>query len=284
MIEFEPITGRYATLEIQGRRSRVYIEESGHGIPVLCLHTAGADSRQYRHFQTDLDVLDRFRVIAFDLPWHGKSLPPEQWWTREYLLTHDLYVETVIQVIRALRLEQPIVVGCSMAGSLVLELARLHGDELGGVVGFSCAAKVNGRFQDWPLMPDVNSNQSVPSWTAALMAPQSPQPARKEVWWIYSQGGAGVYRGDTYFYSHGLDLRGREEEIDTDCCPVYLYTGEYDFACLAEDTEATLAKIPGAKGGRMGDIGHFPISENYPLCKTWLWPALWALADLRPDR
>jgi pimeloyl-ACP methyl ester carboxylesterase len=284
MIEFEPITGRYATLEIQGRLNRVYIEESGHGIPVLCLHTAGADSRQYRHFQTDPEVLDRFRVIAFDLPWHGKSLPPEQWWTREYLLTHDLYVETVMQVIRALRLEQPIVVGCSMAGSLVLELARLHGDELGGVVGFSGAAKVNGRFHDWPLMPDINSNQSVPSWTAALMAPQSPQPARKEVWWIYSQAGPGIYRGDTYFYSHGLDLRGREKEIDTDRCPVYLYTGEYDFACSAEDTEATLAKIPGAKGGRMADIGHFPISENYSLCKTRLWPALRALADLRPDR
>ena len=28
----------------------------------------------------------------------------------------------------------------------------------------------------------------------------------------------------------------------------------------------------------MRGIGHFPISENYPLCKTYLWPALLELA------
>jgi pimeloyl-ACP methyl ester carboxylesterase len=133
---------------------------------------------------------------------------------------------------------------------------------------------VEGRFQDWSLMPDVNSNQVVPTWTEALMAPQSPLASRKEVWWIYSQGGPGIYRGDTYFYSNSFDLRGREAEIDTTRCPVHLLTGEYDFACSAAESEATVAKIPGAKGGRMPEIGHFPISENYPLCKQYLMPAL----------
>ena len=27
----------------------------------------------------DEAVTSRFRVIAFDLPWHGKSYPPEGW-------------------------------------------------------------------------------------------------------------------------------------------------------------------------------------------------------------
>lgn len=283
MIAYEPIVGRYLSVDILGRPHRVYVEESGSGRPVLCLHTAGADARQYRHFQADPEVLEQFKVVAFDLPWHGKSLPPEVWWEEEYLLTRELYVATVMAVIHALELRQPIVVGCSMAGSLVLELARLHGDELSGVVGFSGSAKVEGRFQDWPLMPDINSNQVVPSWTEALMAPQSPLSARKEIWWIYSQGGPGIYRGDTYFYSNDFDLRGREAEIDTQRCPVYLLTGEYDFACSAEESEATIAKIPGAKGGRMPGIGHFPISENYSLCKQYLMPALQNIA-MRPGR
>jgi pimeloyl-ACP methyl ester carboxylesterase len=284
MTVYEPIVGRYTTIEVEGEPQRVYVEESGDGTPVLCLHTAGADARQYRHLQTDPEVLDRFRVVAFDLPWHGKSLPPDAWWEREYLLTAEAYVETVMAVVRRLELERPIVVGCSMAGSLVLELARLHGAELGGVVGFSGASTVRGRFHDWPLAPDVNSNQVVPAWTYGLMAPQSPVAARKEVWWMYSQGGPGIYRGDTYFYSKGLDLSGREHEIDTDLCPVHLYTGEYDYACSAEETEATLARIPGAKGGRMPGIGHFPVSENYPLCKQYLWPALVELAEARAAR
>ncbi|MFF5675718.1 alpha/beta fold hydrolase [Streptomyces hygroscopicus] len=248
---------------------------------MVCLHTAGADARQYRHLQNDADVLADFRVLAFDLPWHGTSLPPEGWWEEEYLLTSERYVDTVMSFVHALELDRPIVVGCSMAASLVLELARLHGAELGGVIGFSGASTVEGRFQDWPLAPDINSNQVVPSWTYGLMAPHSPTAARKEVWWVYSQGGPGIYRGDTYFYSNGLDLRGHESEIDTETCPVYLYTGEYDYACSSEETEATLARIPGARGGRMPGIGHFPVSENYSLCKQYLLPALQELARSR---
>lgn len=278
MSDYEPITGRYLTVDILGRPNRIYIEESGSGIPVVCLHTAGADSRQYRHLQTDDEVLDRFHIFAFDMPWHGKSLPPDGWWQDEYLLTAELYRATVIAIIDALRLEQPIVVGCSMAGSFVLELALAHPDRIGGVIGFSGAAKVEGRFDDWSLMPDINSNQSVPSWTYGLMAPQSPEAARREVWWMYAQGGPGIYRGDTYYYSNEVDLRGREHEIDTTRCPVYLLTGEYDYACSPEETAATIAAIPGARGGVMRGIGHFPISENYPLCKTYLWPALIELA------
>lgn len=283
-ISAEPIVGRYYTIEVSGRTQRLYIEESGEGTPVLCLHTAGADSRQYRHFQNDEAFLGDFRIIAFDLPWHGKSLPPQGWWEEEYLLTVEDYTATIIAVIEALDLKRPIVMGCSMGGSVVLELARICGDRLGGVIGFSGAAKVDGRFHDWPLAPDVNSNQVVPTWTSALMAPQSPIEARKEVWWIYSQGGPGVYRGDTFFYSDSFDLRGREREIDTRACPVTLLTGEYDFACSVEETVATIEKIPGAEGGAMKGIGHFPIAENYPLCKAYFEPALRKMHRQRADR
>lgn len=76
---FDPITGRYLRLDLNGRHHRLYIEEAGQGIPLLCLHTAGADARQYRDLLLDEDVTSRFRVIAFDMPWHGKSSPPEGW-------------------------------------------------------------------------------------------------------------------------------------------------------------------------------------------------------------
>ena len=149
------------------------------------------------------------------------------------------------------------------------------------MIGFSGAAKVEGRFDDWSMLPDINSNQSVPAWTYGLMAPQSPEAARREVWWIYAQGGPGIYRGDTYYYSREVDLRGKEHDIDTTRCPVYLFTGEYDYACSAEETAATLEAIPGARGRTMQGIGHFPITENYPLCKSYLWPAMQEIAASR---
>ena len=77
----DPMVGRYLRLEIDGIPHRLYFEEAGpaNGIPLVCLHTAGADNRQFRHLLGDPEVTKRFRVLAFDMPWHGKSSPPAGW-------------------------------------------------------------------------------------------------------------------------------------------------------------------------------------------------------------
>ena len=72
------------------------VEEAGEGIPLLCLHTAGSDTRQWRSLINDPEVLEKFRVVAFDLPWHGKSSPPAGWQNGEYHLTSDTYLQTVL--------------------------------------------------------------------------------------------------------------------------------------------------------------------------------------------
>ncbi len=280
----EDVVGRYVHVRSSGVDQRIYFEEAGSGPVLLALHTAGSDSRQFRHLLADPAVTGRYRVVAFDLPWHGRSLPPDGWWTEEYLLTTDRYVAVVEDFCAALRLDRPVVLGCSMAGSLVLELARRSPERWAGVIGLSGALHVEGRFQDWPLSPDLNAQQVVASWTASLMSPHSPETARREVWWTYSQGGPGVYRGDTYFYSEDLDLRDAAGTIDTARCPVHLLTGEYDHACTPEDTAAAIAAVPGARGGTMPGIGHFPMAENYPLFRTHLLPVLDELAAGHPDR
>ena len=89
------IVDRYVYLTLQGRENRVYFEEAGQGIPLLCLHTAGADGRQFRYLMTDKAVTNHFRVISFDLPWHGKSTPPDGWQDEEYRLTIDAYIEAI---------------------------------------------------------------------------------------------------------------------------------------------------------------------------------------------
>jgi hypothetical protein len=62
---FEPITGRYLNFDLLGRPHRLYIEEAGQGIPLLCLHTAGSDGRQYRGLLNDKRITDNYRVIVF---------------------------------------------------------------------------------------------------------------------------------------------------------------------------------------------------------------------------
>ena len=68
MARFEPIIGRYMPLDLFGRPHRIYVEEAGEGTPLLCLHTAGADGRQYRALMNDPRVTARHRVVAFDMP------------------------------------------------------------------------------------------------------------------------------------------------------------------------------------------------------------------------
>ncbi|MGB3682632.1 MAG: alpha/beta hydrolase [Rubrobacteraceae bacterium] len=274
--------GRYLPTEVGGTRHRVYFEEAGRGRPLVCLHTAGADSRQWRRLLQDTGMTNEWRIVAFDLPYHGRTMPPEGWWEEEYLLTTDEYAETIMSFIRTLGLESPVILGCSMGGAIVLELARRYPDELGAVIGLSGANKISGRFGDWSIQPDVNAATAVAEWTYGLMAPQSPELSKREVWWIYSQGGPGIYRGDTYFYSVDWDLRGREQELDTSKCPVYLLTGEYDYACSPEESRATAGAIPGAKFTKMQGMGHFPMTENYELFRSYLHPILKEIAGMKP--
>src|SRR6185436_9086986 len=104
MPEFESTVGRYLRVPYRGEISRIFVEEAGSGIPLLCLHTAGADSRQYRHLLADAGITDRFRVIAFDMPYHGRSAPAKNWWLKKYRLTTRDYLGMIRAVWKALDL------------------------------------------------------------------------------------------------------------------------------------------------------------------------------------
>ncbi len=271
----EPVTGRYIHLPLGDRLARVYFEEAGSGIPLVCLHTAGADGRQFRHLLNDPEITARFRVLAFDLPWHGKSLPPAGYHDEEYRLTTEAYVEAVMTFCRGLDLEKPVIMGCSMGGRIVLELARLHGDDLGAVIGLEGSDHQEPWYDtQWLHRPDVHGGEVCAALISGLIAPQSPEEHRWETLWGYLASGPGVFRGDLYFYRQDSDYRARAGEIDTEACPVYLLTGEYDFSCTPEDTLRTGRNVRGAEVTIMRELGHFPMSENPRQFRTYLLPVL----------
>ncbi|MGE3990400.1 alpha/beta fold hydrolase [Pseudorhodoplanes sp.] len=274
MTEFEPIAGKYFSFDLNGERYRIYVEQAGRGIPLLCLHTAGADSRQFRHLLTDPEVTERFHVFAFDLPWHGRSNPPEGWWLRRYRLTTESYVAIVHGVWRALGLARPVLLGCSMGGAIVLRLAAEYPDELTGVIGLEASAHSPGRYSEFLHHPAINGGELCASYTYGLNSPYSPEPSRRENWWIYSQSGPGVYQGDIHFYSNDWDGRDDLARIDTARCKVALLTGEYDYSCTPAMTEAVAHAVPGAHFQVMKRIGHFPMMENYPGFRPYLLDAL----------
>jgi pimeloyl-ACP methyl ester carboxylesterase len=262
-MSIEAITGRYLTTEVAGRPQRIYFEEAGQGRPVLCLHTAGADTRQWRFILNDTELAADHRFIAFDMPWHGKSLPPEGWETEEYLLTTETYVETVLAVAGTLGLDRPILAGCSMGGRIALQLARLHPDKFSGFIAIEASDFQPAWYDiDWFHRPDAHGGEMGAALVSANIAPQAPASERWNTQWMFMQSGPGVFRGDLSFYTRDDSLVGALGEIDTSKAPVHIMCGVYDLTCTPEDATRTADGIPGATLAIMDEIGHFPMSEH----------------------
>ncbi len=279
---FEPILGRYLNLDLLGRPHRLYVEEAGEGIPLLCLHTAGSDGRQYRGLLNDKRVTDHYRVVVFDMPWHGKSSPPEGYQNEEYKLTSRGYVQMILEIADALQLDKPVVMGCSIGGRIVLHLALDHPERFRAIVGLESAAHTEAYYDlGWLHRPDVH-NQVCAGVVSGLIAPTSPSEHRFETLWHYMQSGPGVFKGDLYFYTVDGDIRDRVARIDPRRCPVYLLTGEYDYSCT---TEATLdiAQRTECEATIMEGLGHFPMSEDPDRFASYLLPVLARIRDAKPD-
>ncbi|KGM47870.1 alpha/beta fold hydrolase [Pseudooceanicola atlanticus] len=273
-LHIEPIIGRYAHIEIEGVAHRLYWEEAGQGIPLVCLHTAGSDGRQYRALLNDPRITSQFRVLVFDMPRHGKSSPPAGTVDTDYQLTSDAYVAQILAFCDAMELDSPVVMGCSIGGRIVLHLAQRHPERFRALIGLQSSAHVAPYYDtQWLDRPDVHGGRICGAIAYGLMAPQSPMADRDETRWHYMQGGPGVFRGDMHFYKVDGDMRDQLATIDTAKCPIYLLTGEYDYSCTPEDSRA-LADAIGVDLTVMPEMGHFPMSENPQAFLHHLYPVL----------
>jgi pimeloyl-ACP methyl ester carboxylesterase len=270
----EPITGRYLHLELLGKPHRLYVEEAGSGIPLLCLHTAGSDTRQYRGVMNDTRVREHFRVIAFDMPWHGKSSPPAGWQDADYQLTSRDYVRMIVEIADALELDRPVVMGCSIGGRIVLHLAHEKPERFRALIGLETAGFTEPYYDlSWLNRPDVHGGMVSAGVVSGLIAPTAPLAERWETLWHYMQSGPGVFKGDLHFYMIDGDIRPKVGEIDIKRCPMFFLTGEYDYSCTAEGTLAVAEKL-GAPATIMKGLGHFPMSEDPERFLSYLLPVL----------
>lgn len=272
--------GRYVYVTIDGVEVRMYYEESGSGtVPFLLQHTAGADGREYRHVLADPEIQKNFRIIAYDLPFHGRSLPPEgeRWWEEDYRPTKESLMNSIVAFSRALGLDRPVFMGCSIGGNLALDLAAHHKDE------FRAFIALNGLYyslQDEPNNDTYRSPRHHPDYSASLClgatTPVSPEPWRQEVYWIYRSNAQGVFAGDVDYFGLGHDLREDGHLIDTNVTPVYLLTGEYDPSIHNDErgARAVARNIPGIRFQIMDGVGHFGPSDNPMAFRTYLLPVL----------
>lgn len=270
------ITGHYATLDLGDTRTSLYVETSGlaNGPPLLMLHTAGADSRQYHALMADAELRAQWRMIAFDMPGHGRSMPlPGRAWT-DAGLTRDAYLHTCLAVIRQLAGAPVVLLGCSMGAAMALVIAARSPADVAGVVALEAPDKAVGRRTPMLCHPQVNQAAHNPAYVRGLMGPAATLQARREAAWIYAQGGYNVYANDLWFYSEDFDASQHLDGLDTRAFGVSLLTGAYDYSASPEDSRRVAARIPGARFTAMPDLGHFPMVESPQRLMHYLKPEL----------
>lgn len=248
------IRGGY--LEVQG--VRLAYDEAGEGPPLLCLHTAGMSSLEWR-FALPFFAAHGYRAVAPDLPGHGKSLLRD--W-RPIEAVHD-FAEVIRAFAQALGLERPVAIGCSLGGDIVLDLAAHHATGLRAAV--CCGAGAQTRTFLPAFLERGREDAGIPSfhelnfYRGEASSGRGALPERvREIQWLRRRSDPKITIADLTAWN-AQDLRGRLRAVT---CPVLLIWGEDDIACPREAVERTRAELPDAELVVLPGIGHFPMMES----------------------
>lgn len=247
----------------------LHVLEAGAGPPVLLLHGASSNLREWTASIFD-DIAARHRAVAIDRPGHG-------WSTRRAGGAHDPRVQArlVNGVIRDLGLKRPVIVGHSWAGAVALAHALEFPDDTGGILFLS------GVSHPWPggvgweheagalpvIGPLLARTLIAPGFLvradAAIRNVFRPNDAPKG----YREAAAtALYARPATFLANAQDLTRLKPIVaemarnyHTLRMPLIALTGSRDGVIYTDlHTPPLVAKVPGAKLEVLNGIGHMP--------------------------
>lgn len=225
---------------------------------VIALHTAGRENRQYHGL---MEVLaDRYRLISIDMPGHGKSWPLPG---NTVIDNYRQYGQWVWDVITALGVQNPIVIGCSMAGGITFHLAQNY--PVRAIVCMQGSDNteddmVNGVLEGL-FHPHISPQHSHYEFSESLIGTRTRQDRIDFInWGVLCEIGK-VKQGDLTETST-FNVSDRMDEVT---CPVMIIEGIDDQAYTPEMAEECLSRLTNCDNKRLKLLegyGHFIIVEN----------------------
>jgi pimeloyl-ACP methyl ester carboxylesterase len=232
----------------------IAFRRTGNGPPLLLLHGAFCDSRDWRR-QLDAFAAE-FTVIAWDAPGCGESadLP-----SSDYGL--DNLIDTLAGFIRALRLQRPHVLGLSLGSILAIALQAGHpgvvrslvlASAYAGWAGSLPPAEVQRRIR--LTLRDLNrpADQVAREFVATLLPADAPQRDVDEQIEMITQARPATTRA-MLTHVAPVDLRPVLSRIDV---PTLLLYGDADVRAPTAVADALHAHIPGSLLVRLAGVGH----------------------------
>lgn len=246
----EDITGRY--IEVNG--TRTFYDECGDGYPLVCVHTAGASSLEYRYILPIYAALG-FHAYALDLPGHSRSYPVD-WQQHRSIHAHAEFVHAFIET---LGLERPVLTGCSIGGDITFDYAVNHWETLAAGIPMEGL----GRSPTFPVPSHLVHPAWAPGWQdmmerAALesLGRDTAPDLIEELRWQHRNSQVSAV-GDLEGWSQH-DVFDRLGEVG---CPMLVIRGEDDFWVPKELVDESVAAMPKGEGLHLEGIGHYPMFE-----------------------
>jgi pimeloyl-ACP methyl ester carboxylesterase len=235
-----------------------YVEVFGDsGPPVLCVHTAGQSGVQFRYTAPELAELG-YQVLVVDLPGHGRSEPAEHGPVADL----GFYGDWCLRVLDRLSMTRPYLLGCSIGGSIVMDMAVKASDRLAGVVAMAAAdSRIVHPDGVRPLVLEDSGAPSIRDRTyyGALVSSGRRVPADRVelIALMHCREDWHVTFADGTAMGH-LDLW---DQLPSIRCPMVVAAGEDDPFIPHRLVRLTAGRIPGARYELLEGYGHYPMEE-----------------------
>lgn len=243
-------------VDIDGRVA--FVERAGDGPPVLCVHSAGQTGVQWRGVLRELPA-HGYQPVVVDLPGHGRSDGAAGGPVRDL----TVYRDWCLRLMDQLGLDRPFLVGCSIGGKIVLDMAATAAPPaLRGVVAMAADAanrRLSARQLELSLEDAAAPSRTDRTYYGTLaVCGRAVEPRRATaIAEMHRREDPVVTTSDLIGWTEH-DLRDRLADI---ACPVRLVVGEDDFWVESDDAEWASRQIAACRFEVLARIGHYPMEE-----------------------
>ena len=251
------------------RDTQIYVEVAGDGPQILCVHTAGQSGVQYREVLQRLPSLG-YQVVVMDLPGHGRSLPASGGAITDL---HD-YAEYCWSVVEQLSLNNPVILGCSIGGKIVLDLCVHHGDDIRAAIameadGHNGALSVAGLRRSMSDAASPSQGDRTYFGTLASLGVAVPTARAEVIAQMHRREDTVITSSDLI----GWTTHDVSEALAGVRCRLLVVAGSDDFWVREENCRLVANAVMNGSFLRLEGTGHYPMEElaDFPeLLATWL--------------
>jgi pimeloyl-ACP methyl ester carboxylesterase len=224
---------------VEATGAKLYVEESGHGYPIIFIHEFASDLRGW---QAQVQRFSRgYRCIAYNARGYPPSDVPED----AACYGWELAVDDIAAVMQGLSIPRAHLVGLSMGGYAALQFALRHREKVSAVVAASVGYGSHPTQRDaWLRETSVLARIFMECGMAAIAERMARGPVRTQLKYkdpeIWNDFVARLRQHSPMGMSHTMtrcqalrpslhDLRDQFSQL---AIPVLLAVGDEDTACL----------------------------------------------------